>query len=139
MKNSVVLTFLTFASILLTSCGNKIIYYGRTYAPVPKTDLYFREVDVKEDFEVMGKLTYEVSAKRKSEKVQARLLKRASENGADVILFDEISLSTTGNTTGGAAAGVGKRRGFLGIFGSKSKYTRGQLIRATLLKYKRNL
>jgi hypothetical protein len=106
---------------------------------VAKTDLYFREVDVKEDFEVMGKLTYEVSAKRKSEKVQARLLKRANENGADVILFDEISLSTTGNTTGGAVAGAGRRRGFLGIFGSKSKYTRGQLIRATLLKYKKNL
>lgn len=87
----------------------------------------------------MGKVTYEITAKRNSDKVQDKIVDRMKEKGADAILFDEISLTNTGSTTGGAVAGVGKKRGFLGLFGSKSKYTKGQMIKATLLKYKKNL
>ncbi len=125
--------------LILTGCGNQIIYYGRSYAPTQKVDIYFREADVKEPNEVMGKVTLEMSARKSSDKIQQKLLKRAQDKGADAIIFDDISLTTTGTTTGGAAAGTGGRRGFLGIFGSKTKYEKGQQIKGTLLKYKKNI
>ena len=125
--------------IIAASCSNKIIYYGRTYQPTQTVEIFFRESDITEPNEVMGKVTYEVTAKRSSDKVQQKIVRRVKEKGADAILFDEISLTNTGTTQGGAVAGAGRRRGFLGIFGSKTKYTKGQLIKATLVKYKKNL
>jgi len=131
--------FLVLLAVIATSCSNKIIYYGRTYQPTQTVDIFFRESDITEPNEIMGKVTYEVTAKRSSDKVQEKIVERVKEKGADAILFDEISLTNTGSATGGAAAGAGRRRGFLGIFGSKTKYTKGQLIKATLVKYKKNL
>ena len=130
-----------FLGILLStaSCANKIIYYGRTYPPTDTVEIYFRESDISEANEIMGKATYEVTVRRNSDKVQNKIVARVKEKGADAILFDEIALTNTGSSTGGAAAGAGRRRGFLGIFGSKTKYTKGQLIKATLVKYKKNL
>jgi hypothetical protein len=130
-----------FLGILLStaSCANKIIYYGRTYPPTDTVEIYFRESDISEANEIMGKATYEVTARRNSDKVQNKIVARVKEKGADAILFDEIALTNTGSSTGGAAAGAGRRRGFLGIFGSKTKYTKGQMIKATLVKYKKNL
>lgn len=125
--------------ITTVSCANKVIYYGRTYSPTDSMDIFFRESDITEPNEIMGKVTYEITAKRNSDNVQDKIVDRMKEKGADAILFDEISLTNTGSTTGGAVAGVGKKRGFLGIFGSKSKYTKGQMIKATLVKYKKNL
>ena len=132
---------LVFLGILLSmaSCANKIIYYGRTYPPTDTVEIYFRESDISEANEIMGKATYEVTVRRNSDKVQNKIVARVKEKGADAILFDEIALTNTGSSTGGAAAGAGRRRGFLGIFGSKTKYTKGQMIKATLVKYKKNL
>jgi hypothetical protein len=127
------------ASLLLSSCGNKIIYFGREYQPTEKIDIYFREGDVSEPNEIMGKVTLEMSAKKSSDKVQRKLMNRTKNKGADAIIFDDISLTTTGSTTGGAAAGTGGKRGFLGIFGTKTKYSKGQMVEATLLKYKKNI
>ncbi len=124
---------------LAAACGNKIVYYGRTYPATEKVDIYFRESDITEPNEIMGKATYEVSAKKNSDKIQNKIIERVKKKGADAILFDDISLTTTGTATGGAAAGAGKRRGFLGIFGSKTKYSKGQMIKATLVKYKKNM
>jgi hypothetical protein len=127
------------ASLVLSSCGNKIIYYGREYQPTENVDIYFREADVSEPNEIMGKVTFEMSARKSSDKVQKKLMKRAKNKGADAIIFDDISLTTTGTTTGAAAAGTAGKRGFLGIFGSKTKYDKGQLVKGTLLKYKKNI
>ncbi|QLH31783.1 MAG: hypothetical protein HWD62_04500 [Cyclobacteriaceae bacterium] len=54
-------------------------------------------------------------------------------------MFDEITLTNTGSSTGGAAVGTGRKRVFFGIFGSKTKYSKGQMVKATLVKYKQNL
>lgn len=128
-----------FTLLLFCSCSNKIIYYGRQYPETTQVDIYFRESDISEPNEIMGKLTYEVTAKRSSDKVQAKLTERIKKKGADAIIFDDISLTNTGSTTGGAAAGAGRKRGFLGIFGSKTKYAKGQHVKATLIKYKKNI
>lgn len=89
--------------------------------------------------EIMGKATYEVTAKRSSDKIQEKIVDRVKEKGADTILFDEISLTQTGSTTGGAACGAERKRVFFGLFGSKTKYTKGQMIKATLVRYRKNL
>lgn len=133
-------TILLIVTLLsVASCSNKIIYYGRTYPPTDSVEIYFRESDINEPNEIMGKATYEVTAKRSSDKIQAKIVNRVKEKGADAILFDEISLTQTGSTTGGAAGGAGRKRVFFGIFGSKTKFTKGQMIKATLVKYKKNL
>lgn len=131
--------FLIFIAILTSSCGNKIIYYGRTYPSTDQVEIFFRESDISEPNEVMGKATYEVTAKKSSDKVQKSIIDKVKKKGADAIVFDDISLTNTGSTTGSTAAGTGKSRGFLGIFGSKTKYSKGQMIKATLVKYKKNL
>ncbi len=131
--------FLLLTVVAVSSCSNKIIYYGRTYSQTQNVDIYFRENDITEAYEIMGKATYEVTARRNSDKVQAKIVERVKEKGADAILFDEIALTNTGSSSGGAIAGAGRRRGFLGIFGSKTKYTKGQMIKATLVKYKKNI
>jgi hypothetical protein len=122
-----------------SSCGNRIIYYGRTYAPTQQVEIYFREGDVAEPNEIMGKVVYEVSARKRSEKVQKKLMIKAEHNGADAIIFDDIFLTNTGSRTGGAAAGAAGSRGFLGAFGSKTKYEKGQQVKGTLVKYKKNI
>ncbi|MFM8913068.1 MAG: hypothetical protein ACKOE6_09160 [Flammeovirgaceae bacterium] len=133
-----VLVFLVL-SIAFTACGNRIIYYGRQYPATQNVDIFFRESDVKEPNEIMGKVTLEMSARKSSDKIQRKLMKRAQSTGADAIIFDNISLTTTGSTTGAAAAGTAKRGWFFGIFGSKTKYDKGQQVNGTLLKYKKNI
>jgi hypothetical protein len=125
-------------ALTLSSCGNRVIYYGRTYQPTSNVDIFFRESDVKQPHEIMGKVVYEVSAKKRSEKVQAKLMRESQRKGADAIIFDDIELTRTGSTTGGAAAGAGLKRGFLGIFGSKTRYSKGQQVKGTMLKYSPN-
>jgi hypothetical protein len=137
MQNGII--YLIALVLFASSCGNKIVYYGRTYPATEHVDLFFRESDITEPNEIMGKATYEVTAKKNSDKVQSKIIDRVKKKGADAILFDDISLTTTGTSSGGAAAGAGKRGGFLGIFGSKTKYSKGQMIKATLVKYKKNL
>jgi hypothetical protein len=125
--------------LVLTACGNKIIYFGRQYPATPNVDLYFRESDLSEPNEIMGKLTYEVTAKKSSDKVQAKLTEYVKKKGADAIIFDDISLTNTGSTTGGAGAGAGRKRIFFGLFTTKTKYSKGQQVKATIIKYKKNI
>ncbi len=125
--------------LVLTACGNKVIYYGRQYPATDTVALYFRESDVSESNEIMGKLTYEVTAKKSSDKVQAKLTEYVKKKGADAIIFDDISLTNTGSTTGGAGAGAGRKRVFFGLFTTKTKYSKGQLVKATIIKYKKNI
>lgn len=136
MRKLVWMGALAFA---LTSCGNRIIYYGRSYQPTQQVEIFFRESDVAEPNEIMGKVVYEVSARKRSEKVQNKLMNEGKRKGADAIIFDDISLTNTGSKTGGAVVGASKRGGFLGLFGSRTKYEKGQQVKGTLLKYKKNL
>ncbi|MBX2962358.1 MAG: hypothetical protein KF687_07590 [Cyclobacteriaceae bacterium] len=132
-------TLFLFSILVLSSCGNKIIYFGREYPETTQVDIYFRESDVQEPNEIMGKLTYEVSAKKSSDVVQQKIVDRAKKKGGDAIIFEDISLTTTGSSTGAAGAGTSKKGFFFGMFGSKTKYERGQQIKATLLKYRKNM
>jgi hypothetical protein len=131
--------FYFFAIGLLFSCSNSISYFGRSYSPTETVDIYFREGDVKEQNEVMGKITVEVSAKKSSDKVQNQMMKQAKAKGADAIVFDEISTTMIGTTSKNAGGGVSGKRGFLGLSGSKTKYDKGQEIKCTVLKYSKNL
>ena len=126
-------------ALLTSSCANRIIYYGRSYSPTQQVEIFFREGDVVEPNQIMGKVVYEVSAKRRSEKVQNKLMEEGKRKGADAIIFDNIELTRAGSKTGGAAAGAGIRRIFFGLFGSKTKYAKGQQVKGTLLKYKKNI
>jgi hypothetical protein len=137
MKATLVLLALV---CVLSSCGNRVIYYGRTYKRTVNPALYFREADITEPFEEMGKATMEVSVKKRSEKIQAKFVRKAEQKGADALLFDDIYLTNTGSTTAGAAAGATvMKRGLFGIFGSKTRISKGQLVKVSVLKYKKNI
>jgi hypothetical protein len=133
------ITLIFVFCLLLTSCGNRVIYYGRTYPRTINPSLYFREADISEPFEEMGKATMEVSVKRKSEKIQAKFIKKAEKKGADALLFDDVTLVNMGSTTGGAAGGLAMSRGLFGIFGSKTRLSKGQLVKVSVIKYKKNI
>ncbi|WHZ08555.1 MAG: hypothetical protein OJF59_002309 [Cytophagales bacterium] len=123
----------------LTSCGPRIIYYGRNYTPTTNVDIFFRENDITDEHEIMGKLVYEVTARKKSEKVQNKLMNEGKRKGADAIIFDDIELTRTGSKTAGAAGGAVRSGFFFGLFGSSTKYSKGQEVKGTLVKYKKNI
>ncbi|MBS1557764.1 MAG: hypothetical protein JST69_03470 [Bacteroidetes bacterium] len=125
--------------LTLASCGPRIIYYGRNYTPTANVDIFFRENDIPDEHEVMGKLVYEVTAKKRSEKVQKKLMNEGKRKGADAIIFDDIELTRTGSKTAGAAGGTGRSGFFFGLFGSSTKYSKGQQVKGTLVKYKKNI
>ncbi len=125
--------------IFFSSCGNRVIYYGRQYPKTEHVELYFREDEIPEQFEVMGKATMEVSVRKRSEKIQKKFERKALAKGADVLLFDAVELTNTGSTTGGGAAAAAGRKGFLGVFGSSTKISKGQLVKVSVLKYKKNI
>lgn len=129
-------SLLSFAALIfLFCCCNPVLYYGRTYPATTNVDIFFRESDVKQPHEIMGKVIYEVTAKRRSEKVQGKLLKKGKKHGADAIIYDDIELTRTGSNTTGGAGGAILKRGFLGIFGARTRYAKGQQVKGTLLKY----
>ena len=75
-----------------------------TAAPYPATqnvDLYFREGDISEpEWNKWAKLTYEVTARKASDKVQAKLTEYVKKKGADAIIFDDVSLTMHGKHLG---------------------------------------
>ena len=50
-----ILLFIVTHSTLLFSCAKPYKYFGRSYVPTPVVKLYFREPDIVEPYEVMGK------------------------------------------------------------------------------------
>jgi hypothetical protein len=124
--------------VLLSSCSSPFSYFGKTYPATENPEMFFREADVKKEFEVMGKLQAEMPADNNSDKMQRKVMREAAKRGADAVLIDNFDLTTGGFTSGGVGGGKrGKKGGSVGVSTSSTKVKKNINVEATLIKYKK--
>jgi hypothetical protein len=138
MKKLLLFTVITIA---LTACGgNPYKYFGKSYAPTNAVGMYFREADISEPFEIMGKMDVEVSEKKSTEKIQQKLVEIAAQKGADAIIIDNFDQQAGGFTSVGAGGGKSNRKGgSVGGGVSSTEIKKDIVVKATLVKYKKNI
>jgi hypothetical protein len=123
--------------VILGGCSKSSFdYLGKTYTP-PTTnpEIFFRQQDIPEKYEVMGKVMAEVPYSKNLDYIQKKIETVAREHGADAILLSDVEIRKTGYTSGGG--GVSKRgKVNVGAGGKKTSDTEMKSLEATLLKYK---
>jgi hypothetical protein len=123
------------------SCSNHYKYFGRTYTATENAQLYFREADISEPFEIMGKMDVTVPEKMKTEKIQRKVQATAAKKGADAIIIDNFDMQAGSFvTTGGNISREsedGRTKGEGGK--SKTKIKKDIVVKASLIKYKKNI
>ncbi|NUM51460.1 MAG: hypothetical protein HUU48_10125 [Flavobacteriales bacterium] len=133
--------FAAVSVVLFTACANHYKYFGRTYAPTSDAQLYFRETDISEPFEVMGKMDVTVPEKMKTEKIQRKVQSTAAKKGADAIIVDNFDMQAGSFiTTGGNISREsedGRTKGEGGK--SKTKIKKDIVVKASLVKFKKNI
>jgi hypothetical protein len=134
-------SFLIPALLLVTmaSCSKSSFdYLGKSYPSSGAPEIFFRDQDVPQDYEVMGKVTAEVPYSKKLKYIQNKVMTVASENGADAVLFSDVNIRSTGTTrsSGGASGG---RQAHVGGSVSRTSDTEMKSVEAVLLKYKSNI
>ena len=130
---------ITAVVLLVASCGNPYKYLGKAYPPTPASEMYFREADVPEPFEIMGKLEVEMPDSRSTDKIQRKVMQIAASKGADAVMIDNFDFTTGGFTSGTVGGGKSGKKGSVGVSTSKTKVDKNIQIKATLLKFKSNI
>ena len=80
--------------LLVSGCGPKIQYIGRTYAPTGDIGIFFSPYDIKKEYEIMGKV--EGMDLRRYQKIQIKIIAEAKKRGADAILISGMGNEITG-------------------------------------------
>ncbi len=87
-------------SLWLTACGlfaPTIRYIGESYPASGAIDFYYDEREVKQAYKVMGKMTNDLDTDYKAEEIKKKMIEKATEVGADGIIFLDISESNEGS------------------------------------------
>jgi hypothetical protein len=130
------LLFVLTLSTLLIACAKPYKYLGRAYVPTPVVKLYFREADVVEPYEVMGKLDVALPSNMNMNKIQSKVMAIARSKGADALIIDNFDQTTGGFVTTGVGATSSGDNG--NVSGSKRRtdIKKDIVVKASLLKYK---
>jgi len=85
MKN---LTLLLFV-LILSACAPRMHYLGDIFAPTEEIDVYYDEMDIKQDYKVMGQLSSDNHNNTfiNLDRMRENMIKEAKQKGADGILF----------------------------------------------------
>ncbi len=123
--------------VILGGCSKSSFdYLGKTYTPpTANPEIFFRQQDIPEKYEVMGKVMAEVPYSKNLDYIQKKIETVAREHGADAILFSDVNIRSTGYTKGSAGVSKGGKLR-IGGGGSKTSDTEMKSVEATLLKYK---
>jgi hypothetical protein len=132
-KSAVVLMLL----IAVTSCSKSSFdYLGKSYPPTASPEIFMRDQDVRQDYEVMGKVTAEVPYNKKLKYIQNKVMNLAGEQGADGVIFSDVEIRRTGYTSASGGASTGGRRVRAGGNVSKVNDSEVKHVEAVLIKYK---
>jgi hypothetical protein len=133
--------FIALIALSLAGCGgDPYKYFGKSYAPTNMVQMYFREADIPETYEVMGKMDIVMSAKKSTEKIQQKLMQVAATKGADAVIIDNFDQQAGGFTSVGAGGGKSNRKGgSVGGSVSSTEIQQDVVVKATLIKYKKNI
>lgn len=86
-------------SIAFISCYSvRINYLGSSSTPSSKVDVYVDATAINKPYTIVGKgyTEYGFRARNRMEKTQEKAIKKARENGADAILFQDYYFSQEG-------------------------------------------
>ncbi len=123
--------------ISLASCSKSSFdYLGKSYPATTNPEIFMRDQDVPRDYEVMGKVTAEVPYNKKLKYIQNKVMNLASQNGADAVLFSDVSIRSTGYSKASGGASTGGKKGVFGGSVSKVNDSEVKSVEAVLLKYK---
>jgi hypothetical protein len=123
------------AALLLSACAH-VDYVGRTYTPTSKVDLYFDEHEVEAPYDVMGQVIARANDLVSAEKLQAKIMKKAAEKGADAVVITGMDRYRTGESTTYNESTKERRRRTETSGSSTTTETNEKEIRAIFLKYR---
>lgn len=128
---------LVFFTVSLSGCSNKFKYFGNTYEPTQNVKVYFREGDIDQPFEVMGKLYASFKTDTRDSKVQRKIMDKVKQHGGDAAVFGEMSVHVAGSVTSGSgvATQVGKKS-TIGGGASTTKNLEKDEMEITVIKFK---
>lgn len=131
------LLMLAIIVVITASCSKSSFdYIGKTYPPTTDPEIFMRDQDVEQDYEVMGKVIAEVPYNKKLKYVQNKVMNVARQNGADAVLFSDVGIRSTGYSKASGGGSTGGRKGRIGGNVSKVKDNEVKTIEAVLIKYK---
>lgn len=86
------------ALLFIAACAH-VDYIGESYPPTPQVDVFFAEKDVPRDYRVMGKVLAQANELVSAEKLQAKIMKKAQEKGADAVVLTGLDRYKSGENT----------------------------------------
>jgi predicted TIM-barrel enzyme len=125
-------------ALLLSACAH-VDYVGRTYPPTNKVDLFFDEREVGQDYEVMGEVLARANDLVSAEKLQAKIVEKAGEKGADAVVITGLERYKTGESTSYEESTKERKRGTVTTGTTSTTETNEKVVKAVFLKYKERL
>ena len=123
------------AALLLSACAH-VDYVGRSYPPTQKVDLFFDEREVEASYDVMGQVIARANDLVSAEKLQAKIMQKAQDRGADAVVITGMDRYKTGESTTYNESTKERRRGTVTEGSSTTSSQNEKQIRAIFLKYR---
>lgn len=123
----------------LISCANHFKYFGNSYPETEEAKIFFREVDIDKNFEVIGVIYSDFKVNMKDTKVQKKIMDKVKQHGGDAAIFGKLSVNSVGSVTStvGASKKIGKHSGTrVGGSVSSSKDKQKDQMEITVIRYK---
>jgi len=121
--------------LLIPACAT-VDYLGRSYPPTTNVELFFAEADIKESYEVMGRVNAHANDIVSAEKLQKKILEKARENGADAVVILGFERYQTGEHTSYNETTKEKRSGTTTTGSATTSSETEKAIEAIFVKYK---
>lgn len=123
------------AAVLIPACAH-VDYVGRSYPPTSQVDLYFDEREVEAPYDVMGQVIARANDLVSAEKLQAKLMDKAKEKGADAVVITGLERYKTGESTTYNESTKERKRGTVTTGSATTSEQNEKQITAVFLKYR---
>jgi len=125
-----------FTALLLSACAH-VDYVGGTYPPTEHVDLFFDEREVEAPYDVKGQVIARANDLVSAEKLQAKIMQKAEDKGADAVVITGLERYKTGESTTYNEETKERRRGTVTEGSSSTSDTNEKQIKAIFLKYRK--
>ena len=80
--------------MILFGCGHLVHYFGDTYDPTTKVDVYYNAKEISRSYKTIGRMTKDVIPYDKNSKDKKEMVEAARRRGADGIIFSDLSIDS---------------------------------------------
>jgi hypothetical protein len=92
-------TLLAIPALLVVAACAHVDYIGESYPPTSHVDVFFAEDDVRQEYKVMGKVVATANDLVSAEKLQAKIMQKAQDKGADAVVLTGLDRYKSGEST----------------------------------------